>query len=529
MKSSNLTIVKQVSEDQQVRRAVVQGDHIWFFSIYFNHYVKYQSAKFHADLFKITEDMDTSIHCVTAFRNCAKTTIITLSYPIWAILGKQKKKFVVIVSQTQRQAKMHLQNIKREFEGNELLRMDLGPFHEVTDEWGAYSLVLPRYKAKIMAVSMEQTIRGYRFGQHRPDLIIADDVENLDSIKTKEGRDKTYNWITGEIIPAGDKDTKVIFVGNLLHEDCLLMRLKEKISLGHVKGNYLEIPLIDRYNQILWPGKYPTIKDIEEEHQKTANEVSWQREYLLNIVPEEGQIITTDMIEYYQELPAKTSANDYRGTYIAVDPASSLKTTADYTAIVSISVFGYGENLQIYVLPQIVNKRMTQKEILEEITRLSNLLEEGKHPAKIFVEDTHGQKYLIQELKRAKYPVEGVTTHGKNKRERLTAVSHLIEDQTVKFPSKGTEILITELIGFGKERHDDLVDSLTMALGKILMMSHKKVKMGILGADSTGLITMMNGKEIDPPRLYWYLGAWHTEPPEDYYRRMQGYLDRGLF
>ena len=45
-------------------------------------------------------------------------------------------------------------------------------------------------------------------------------------LKTKEGRDKIFQWLTGEIMPIGDTYTKKIFIGNLLHEDCLLMRLK---------------------------------------------------------------------------------------------------------------------------------------------------------------------------------------------------------------------------------------------------------------------------------------------------------------
>ena len=129
---------------------------------------------------------------------------------------------------TRNQAKQQMMNMRKELENNKMLKGDLGPFQEEHDsEWGSSSLVFSNSGARITVASVEQSIRGIRHGEYRPDLIICDDVENLASTKTKEGRDKTYEWLTGEIIPAGDVKTKIVLVGNLLHEDSLLMRLKK--------------------------------------------------------------------------------------------------------------------------------------------------------------------------------------------------------------------------------------------------------------------------------------------------------------
>ena len=78
---------------------------------------------------------------------------MTMSYPIWSILGKQQKKFVLILGLTQKQAKQHLLNLKRELESNQLLQRDLGPFEE-DEEWGSYSLVIPKLDARITAASI---------------------------------------------------------------------------------------------------------------------------------------------------------------------------------------------------------------------------------------------------------------------------------------------------------------------------------------------------------------------------------------
>jgi hypothetical protein len=59
---------------------------------------------------------------VVAFRGSGKSTMVTTAYPIWAILGKQQKKFCIIFCQTRAQAKQHMMNIRTELEGNDVLK-----------------------------------------------------------------------------------------------------------------------------------------------------------------------------------------------------------------------------------------------------------------------------------------------------------------------------------------------------------------------------------------------------------------------
>jgi len=454
------------------RVAIARMYHKLFFSIYFHHYITYEAAKFHHDLFDISEDESIEQIAIVAFRGSGKSTIFTLSYPLWAITGKQKKKFVVILGRTQRQAKQLLNNIKKELENNTLLRNDLGPFKEQSDEWGSYSLLLPWYNAKIICVSMEQTIRGMRHMQYRPDLIICDDVEDLDSVKTKEGRDKVKKWIAGEVIPAGDKNTRLIFIGNLLHEDCLLVSLINKMKDKQLDGVYKFIPIIDDDENIMWQGKFSNMNEIEKEKGKISNEISWLREYMLRIVPEETQVIHREWIKYYDELPTIKN-NNYRKTAIGVDLAISQKSSADYTSMVSIQVHGYGDKLKIYVLPNPINKRMTHHETLETIRQMYETYMVNKnYTPMFFVEDVGYQKSVIQELDRFRVPAEGISVFT-DKRARLCSISHLIQTGTVVFPKHGCELLTNQLVHFGVEKHDDLVDAFTIALNKIIQEDNK--------------------------------------------------------
>ena len=94
-------IIERMIKDRAFRVAMVRKSHYWFFHYYFGrHYVKYQTADFQREIFQLTENKDIQNIVITAFRGSAKSTIVTMSYVIWSILGEQQKKFPLILGKT---------------------------------------------------------------------------------------------------------------------------------------------------------------------------------------------------------------------------------------------------------------------------------------------------------------------------------------------------------------------------------------------------------------------------------------------
>lgn len=463
-------IIGAIVTDKKTRTAAAYLDHSIFFSIYFSSHIQYPSAPFHYEMFNITEREDIDLAVITAFRSSAKTTLFSNSYPLWAIIGKQQRKFIILFGQTQQKAQQNLRNIKLELETNELLKQDLGPFEEENGQWGAQALFIPRFNAKIMAASVEQSIRGIKHRQYRPDLLIIDDVEDLNSVKTKEGREKTWEWLTGDVIPAKSDDTKIIVVGNMLHEDCLLMRLKNKIAENKINGIYREYAILDQDGNPTWPGRFPDLESIEQERKKVMNEVSWHREYLLRIISSDEQVIKPAWIRYYDDFP---STSEYEYTAIGIDLAISQSSSADYTAMVAGRVYGRKkENRQLYIMPDVVNKRLTSLETLKQ----GMLLADTQAPigqAKLLIEDIAYQKSIIEHFNSQGYSAEGVKVYRENKLARLTAASYWIESGRVLFPKHGAKDLIDQLVNFGVEKHDDLADAFSMLLLRVIQKHNK--------------------------------------------------------
>jgi predicted phage terminase large subunit-like protein len=457
-----------IRSDRSVRTTVASESHYWFFNLYFSQYVNYETAPYQREMFEVSENQQVKLAVIVAFRGSGKSTIMTLSYPIWAVIGKQQKKFVLILSQTQAQARQHLVNLKRELEGNELLRADLGPLEEQSDEWGITTLVLPKYGAKITAASSETSIRGIRHGQYRPDLIIADDVEDLNSVKTREGRAKTFDWFSGEVIPCGDKYTKIIVVGNLLHEDSLLMKLRKSMEEKRLHGTFMGYPLVDDAEIIAWPGKFKTMEDIEELRLSISSDAAWQREFMLKIIADEDRVIHPDWIQYYDEFPPKNDrVMEFRYAATGVDLAISEKTSADCTAMVSGKVYGVDHDQVVYILPNPINERMDFPTTVAKAKALSVAIGNGEKTM-LYVEDVAYQRSMIQTLKLDEFEVEGVKTGGLDKRSRLATTTPPIQAGKVLFPRHGCEALIQQLIGFPVEKHDDLADAFAILINKTI-------------------------------------------------------------
>ena len=450
-----------ILSNRELRIELARSSPYWFFHLYFPDYIQCKTAPFQKQMFLDLANERIRQLVIVSYRGSAKSTIATMAYVLWAIIGIQEKKFVVIASQTQQQALQHLRNIRTEIESTELIRKDFCSLQDESTEWGTSGLSIPKFKAKIVTTSRTQAMRGIRNGAHRPDLFICDDIEDSESVKTAESRRDTDNWFHSEVKGIGNLNTKYVIVGNLLHEDSLVMRLKESILGGQPFSKYSEYPIVLN-GKPTWPGMYPSLKVIGERRAGIKHTV-WMREFMLNIVPEEDQIITLGMIKRYSYIPERLR-NQPEHRFIGVDLAVSEKNTADYTAAVFTVVRDIGrDNMRIFVLPYPINKRMGFNQIIDSLKEVQT-----NAPSTNFVIETvAAQDYVAQHLRSHGLKVKGVKP-GVGKHERLNIVADLIKRGIVQFPEGGCELLISQLTGYGIEKHDDLMDAFTLAVIEIM-------------------------------------------------------------
>ena len=373
--------------------------------------------------------------------------------------------------------KLNIASLRKEFEGNELLMADFPKVRNKAFKWADQYLEFD--DVYILGRSRGQKVRGIKWRQYRPQVIILDDPESLEWTQKQENRNKTERWFNSEVVPAQDElKCKMVLIGNLLHNDALMMRIKKR-------GIYkvMEFPLLDwKTGEITWTGKYPDMKAVEKQKAKIGSASAWSREYLLKVISEEDQIIKEhEITKYPVSILSQKDDNDkliykVKNGGAGIDLAISEKKTADFTAMVSGLKVNYNGKDRILVKPNPINLRLDFHNTIATAKRQFESLPIG---AKLFPEDVGYQKAAIQEMKRKNLPVHPIRPIT-DKRARLETVSIHIKDGTVMFPEQGCEELINQLLNFGVEEHDDLVDALVYL---IFGLMHKTGSLAIGKSD----------------------------------------------
>jgi len=97
---------------------------------------------------------------------------------------------------------------------------------------------------------------------------------------------------------------------------------------------------------------------------------------------------------------------------------------------------------------------------ITQIKEISNANRQT-HSSYLLVEEVGYQKAVIDQLLHDSFNVTGVKVSG-DKRSRLMSIATMIQTGRIKFPRHGAEALVQQIVGFGAEWHDDLVDAFTI-------------------------------------------------------------------
>ncbi|MGH1429789.1 MAG: phage terminase large subunit [Neptuniibacter sp.] len=211
------------------RKARANNDFKYFCKTYFPHYVKSDPSVFHDYAFErfpqCIDDKNKGYHdALAAPRGEAKSTIVTQLLTLWCdITGR--KFFMGIIMDSIDQAEQMLSAIKVELESNPRLAMDFPKACGTGRVWKVDEIVTAS-NHKIKAAGAGKKLRGWRFGPHRPDLIILDDIENDENVLKKEQRDKLQKWLKKAVMKLGPPDgtCDIFYLGTILHYDSVLNR-----------------------------------------------------------------------------------------------------------------------------------------------------------------------------------------------------------------------------------------------------------------------------------------------------------------
>lgn len=201
----------------------------FFVKTYFPHYIRNpQRSKLHEYLFsrlpEIIASPDGQTDAVAAPRGEAKSTLVSQLFTLWCVITGRKN-FCVIIMDAIEQAYPMLEAIKAELEFNPRLKTDYPDACGQGRVWQMGTAVTAG-NIKLMVAGSGKKLRGLRHGPYRPDLVILDDIENDENVKSAEQRDKLEGWLKKAVLPLGEAGGKTdfIYIGTILHYDSVLSR-----------------------------------------------------------------------------------------------------------------------------------------------------------------------------------------------------------------------------------------------------------------------------------------------------------------
>ena len=186
-------------------------------------------------------------------------------------------------------------------------------------------------------------IGGPLTGQGCKVAFVDDPVKNREEAESALIRQRTWDWFTSTLWTRIEPGGSCIVLHTRWHEDDLIGRLSRGDMAG-VPWEIVNLPAItldaDGTERALWPERWPV---SELRHKRAANEYDWASLYQGAPRPRGGAVFRT---------PARYQAPELDGARIvlAVDPAGSESTRADWTVAVALAVTGHGEQMRADVL-----------------------------------------------------------------------------------------------------------------------------------------------------------------------------------
>jgi hypothetical protein len=292
-------------------------------------------SSLHDQIFEPLDNNELQQVVIIAPRGWGKTSISNLAYPAKKILF-QEKKFIVPMGNTATQATMQSENLKRELMSNTAVNRIFGP---VKSDTFSKEMWVTANGTAVMPRGSGQQIRGFLYGNYRPDLIIGDDLEDSESVKSEEQRQKLKEWFFADVMNSvnrANKDWKIVIIGTLLHEDSLLANLVNDPSWHSV-----HLSLCDDSLRSNWPDfmNDEAIQKLYDSYKRQGLLDTFYREYKGEPIAKETAKFKQEHFKDYDETDEKFVEKKRKlENLILIDPAKTTNVASADTAIVGVGI-----------------------------------------------------------------------------------------------------------------------------------------------------------------------------------------------
>jgi len=387
-------------------------------------------------------------------REHGKTVRWSFAYPLWRVLSG-KSRYVLLIGATAVSGQENLINIRTEIEENEKLLEDFGELKG--DRWSDARIELSNGTC-IQAKGAGASMRGTRYRQYRPDLIVLDDILKDDSVESPTVRAKIHRWLKRVVFNLG-KTAFIVWVNTIFHSDDPISRLMRELEEGTLK-RWIAVRLscFKPDHTSLWPENWP-VEILDEKRSQLGADI-FSTEYENEPLSDEERIIHLDWIDSYRyenaELPQQLRY------FAGIDPAAGKH---DHTAIVTVGVDQAGMIWEVDEWAKTCSEDETVNQLIVKHQKYKYELIAWEEVNFTAIYARYVMRLAASE--NVYLPIKTVKAGSDSKVSRVRSISPLIQNGLVRFRKTGNKDFVDVLTSFPKGRFDDSCDALAYAIGII--------------------------------------------------------------
>ena len=415
----------------------------------------------HTDIMSIFFDKQTKLKAVAVPRGHSKSTLVSFLFALYSICF-QKKKFIVIVSDSEDKAKDFVIRLRDELEYNKELIQDFAPSGTFkTSDWSKLDFITST-GIRVMGKGSNQSLRGSIHLDTRPDLVILDDLETNETA----GTNSMINFVLTDVIPSVNKrgDYDICYIGTIIKDMAVLHQMLINPLWCSAKWE-----CIDDNDEMIAPMLYSK-KDYLDQKQMYQElgklSVFYAENHNNPQVADDEQTFKQEYFQYKEE----PKGCKY---YIAYDPAQAPTgrtrlAKVDRSAIIVLAT-DHKENW--YVVKVFANRDTP----MDNRRLLLNLYKKYK-PEIIWMETISSQRSMYLEVKKyfedneTKVSIREIPSHKGSKEDRILQLQPMYESGRIYHSDKNDKEIIElerELMLFGRTPHDDRSDCLSFFINKV--------------------------------------------------------------
>jgi len=419
-------------KEKERRLAKAESNFNYFCKTYMPHYFDQDWADFQKkDWHKIIKD-NSDPHVLQAMREAGKSSYFGVANFLHKICFK-KKNYLISVGYNEAKSVMTPAFVKVELMFNARIKADFGDLLDGA-LFDAYDYYVTKTDICVQAVSVGQDPRGLRWRNYRPDLVIADDVQEKRRVKkNKKYVAEVVNWFLEDLLPALSEDAWLCLLGTPMASRCVVNTLAKKE--GWKSHRFTPI---DKKGNLTFVSKYP--KARLEKLRKKMGKTAFNQEILL-VVNDDDSTFQEEWIKTYHPEEILNTP----GLVVSwFDPSAKQNEQNCYKAIITLKF--------VYGIAYVLNAWIKHASLDRAIRHHFSLYEEYNH-AYMWFEDNGFQSTLLgtfqKEAKEQGFsvPVKGITNTA-NKIERITmTLQSAIETGVIRFnPADSDQALLIEQI-----------------------------------------------------------------------------------